>query len=372
MRFKLGLIVNPIAGIGGSVGLKGSDSEAIQAQAIKLGAKKRANEKTKIALQQILSIKDAIQLYSAPGEMGADLASSMGFDLEVIGHICSTTSGQDTENIAQLLKAIPVDLILFTGGDGTARDVYNAIGDTIPVIGIPAGVKMHSGVYATSPHAAGDALVNFVLNGAPLREGEVMDLDEVEYRQGNLRVQLYGYMKIPYIRYYIQNPKASSHLNEHDLSGICFDIADKILKHADEDMYYIFGAGSTIKRITDHLGWNGTLLGVDVWHRGNAVVLDAKESDLLEISRNNRCKLIITVIGGQGHILGRGNQQLSAAVIRQIGLENLVVVAAASKIFSLPDQTLYVDSGDESLNEEIRGYMKVIVGWQETLVCRVM
>ncbi|MDL2253917.1 ATP-NAD kinase family protein [Ruminococcaceae bacterium OttesenSCG-928-I18] len=371
MKKKLGLVINPVAGVGGAVGLKGSDGPEIQKMALERGAVKKSGEKTSMALMALESIKEEFTVYAAPGEMGADLAESFGFETVVVGDIGDVTTAADTERIAGELAGIPVDVLLFAGGDGTARNVCEAVPDSLPVVGVPAGVKIHSAVYATSPTAAGKALYACLTTTVQTRQAEVMDIDEEMYRAGQLQAKLYGYLSVPVIRGVMQNPKAASHNNANDVGGICEEMKDRIERDADPEECFIFGAGSTVTAVESFLGLDGTLLGIDVYQNGKFLAKDVAEKELLEITKKNNCKLIITAIGGQGHIFGRGNQQLSPSVIRQIGLDNLWVVAAASKIYSLPDQCLYVDTGDAELNEELRGYRKVIVGWQETLVCEV-
>ena len=370
MKKKVGLVVNPIAGIGGTVGLKGSDGAEIQAMAVKMGARKRAVEKAGMALEGILPIKDDVIIYAAPGEMGACLAQHMGFTTVALGKASEKTTGAHTEEAVRILGAVPVDFLLFAGGDGTARNVRAALPEGIPVIGVPAGVKIHSGVYATSIAAAGKAL-RACLNGTvPVRQAEVMDIDEDMYRAGRLQTKLYGYMPVPILRGFMQNPKAASFNDENDVGGICEEIKDRI-RACLPNQCFIFGAGSTVAAVEKSLGLEGTLLGIDVAQNGKLIAKDVAEAELLKIAKDHVSRLIITAIGGQGHILGRGNQQLSPAVIRLIGLENIWVVATASKIYSLPEQTLYADTGDRELDDALRGYRRVVIGWQNTLLCQV-
>ncbi len=355
--------------------LKGSDGADVQAEALARGAVKKAGIKAGQALEQLMPLAGELEVYAGAGEMGAALAASMGFKVTVLqgaGQGGVFTSAADTEAVARQLAVLPVDVLLFAGGDGTARNICAAVPAGLPVVGVPAGVKIHSGVYATSPFAAGKAAYA-ALNGAvELHDAEVMDIDEAEYRAGRLQARLYGYLSVPSIRGVMQNPKAASHHQAGDVSGLCHEIEERISEANDPAVCYIFGAGSTVMAVMRHLGLEGSLLGVDVVQNGKFLVKDATEADLLAISAKHPCRLIITAIGGQGHIFGRGNQQLSPAVIRQIGPERIWVVAAAAKIYSLADQRLFVDTGDEALNSQLRGYRKVIVGYQETLVCQVM
>lgn len=372
MKKRLGFIINPVAGIGGAVGLKGSDTEEIQRLAMRRGAVKRAAQRARLALEALLPHSAAVVLYAAPGEMGADLAQDMGFETMTVGQVGQVTTGADTERLAREMAALRVDILLFAGGDGTARNIYTGIGGRLPAIGVPAGVKIHSAVYATTPAAAGKALVACVENRATLREAEVMDLDEALYRKGQVQARLFGYLRVPALQNIMQNPKEASHNSDNDVAGICQEVKDRMAEEGGGGIRYIFAAGSTVRHVMEFLHLEGTLLGIDVWEDGAFLAKDATEAQLLQLTRGKKCRLIVTAIGGQGHILGRGNQQLSPGVIRQIGPQNILVVAAASKIYALPGQALFVDTGDEELNAQLRGYRKVIVGWQETLVCRVL
>lgn len=367
----VGLIINPVAGVGGAVGLKGSDGEEIQTIARQRGAVRKSAKRAEITFRQIAGCAEDFRILCAPGEMGEDVIRKFGFSYRVMGTTGETTVPEDTERIAVQMKD-SVDILLFAGGDGTARNIYNAIGDTVPVIGIPAGVKIHSGVFATSPAAAGKVLEAFIKSSKlSCRMSEVIDLDEEQYRNGRIGDILYGYMKVPSIGPGMQNPKAASHNGEEDLEGICAEIRDMMMQQP-RGTVYILGAGSTLQAIKQDLGIDGTLLGPDVVKDGELIAKDVTAKELAAITASQECRLIITAIGGQGHIFGRGNQQLTPDVIRNIGSENIWIAAAASKIYSLPQQTLLVDTGDAALDEQLAGYHKVIVGWQERLVCRVM
>lgn len=371
MKRKIGLIVNPIAGIGGAVGLKGSDGSEIQREAFERGAVPHSAERAREALTRLIDMKDNIVFYAAPGLMGVDIAGELGFETIVCSSTGSKTTPDDTERIAKLIKD-DVELLVFAGGDGTARNIYNAVSDNIPVLGIPAGVKIHSAVYAKNPAAAGDAIASYIESHSSYAEAEVMDLDEDKYRQGVLSTKLYGYMRVPRSKEgFMQNPKAASHNSENDVGGICFEITDRMAE-LPSDICYILGAGSTVNALKKHLGFEGTLVGVDVFMNGDVFAKDVNEKQLLKITSEKKCRLIVTVIGGQGHIFGRGNQQLSSEVIRRIGLDNIWIVAAAQKIYDLKNQELYVDTGDPVLDDELRGYRRVITGWQDELICKVV
>ena len=370
---KLGFIVNPIAGIGGRVGLKGSDGFEILEKARQLGAQPEAPGRATTALRRISRIKDDIELITYPHEMGEDEAKECQFNPTVIGSVKrGNTTSRDTQNAAQDMLKVKVDLLLFTGGDGTARDIYNAIGDKIPVLGIPAGVKIHSAVYATSPQNAGD-LATMYLGGESssirLREAEVMDIDEQAFREDRLSAKLYGYLKVPYERRLVQSAKAGSAAAEE---AAMYDIACDVIKNMQDNYLYIFGPGTTTRGIMAKLGLKNTLLGVDAVYKRELVGSDLNEAQLLKLIEGKKAKIVIAVIGGQGYIFGRGNQQISAKVIRKVGKENIIVVATKNKILSLSGNPLLVDTGDDEVNKILTGYTRVITGLNERVMVRVV
>jgi predicted polyphosphate/ATP-dependent NAD kinase len=370
VKKRLGLIINPIAGIGGRVGLKGSDGITIQKQAFALGALPQARERSIQSLELLVPIKEEFELITYPGEMGAEAARACGFKPNVIGSIKpGKTTAQDTIDAAQELVQSGVDLILFAGGDGTARDIYNAIDDQVPVLGIPAGVKIHSAVFGTSPRNAGELARLFISGKTPrLREAEVIDIDEEALRQGIVSVELYGYLRVPFQKRLLQGLKTPSHGGEEEsLAAIAYDVIEKM----GDDSLYIIGPGTTTRAIVSELGLKKTLIGVDVILNGKMVGTDVNESQLLEFLLQREAKIIITPIGGQGFLFGRGNQQFSPNVIRKVGRDNIMVVATPEKIHSLRGRPFLVDTGDPAVDDLLCGYMKVITGFREQLVYKV-
>jgi len=367
---RLGLIVNPVAGIGGRVGLKGSDGAEIQKKALELGAVPQSLNRAIQALERINSIKDTLEVITYPGEMGEDAARECGFEPTVIGSIKQgETTPEDTRNAAQEMVRLKVNLLLFAGGDGTARDIYNAVGEGIPVLGIPAGVKIHSAVFATSPRSAGDLAELYLQERvSSLREAEVMDIDEEALRQGIVSAKLYGYLKIPFRRRLVQSLKIASKPGEKaSLEAIAYDVVDRMR----DDSLYIIGPGSTTRAITSRLGLNKTLVGVDVVFKGRLFATDVNESQLLNLLEGRDAKIIVTPIGGQGYIFGRGNQQISPEVIKRVGKDNIIVVSTTEKINSLGGRPLWVDTGDRAVDRMLSGYMRVVTGYNEQVVCRV-
>jgi predicted polyphosphate/ATP-dependent NAD kinase len=360
---KLGFIINPVAGVGGRVGLKGSDGPEIQKMAQSLGAVREARNKAVVALKALAPIQDKIELWTAPGEMGEDCAGGAGFPAHVIGRPGQgLTTAADTIHIARQMAEIGVDLLVFAGGDGTARDIYAAVGEKLVVLGIPAGVKIHSGVYAVNPTRAGEAALLYLSRDSPdFREAEVMDIDEEAFRAGRVRTKLYGYLKVPELKAYIQNVKAGGYSEPESLAGIAAEITGAMREH----VLYIIGPGTTTRSIMDSLGLAGTLLGVDVVRNRQLLAKDVNERQLYELLQGGETEIIVTAIGGQGHIFGRGNQQISPRIIRKAGPKNIHVVASKAKLINLLPAPLLVDTGDSRLDKALCGYIRVITGWGE-------
>ncbi|NLL81423.1 MAG: ATP-NAD kinase family protein [Tissierellia bacterium] len=363
---KLGFIVNPIAGMGGKVGLKGTDGEEALEKAIKLGAKRESPIKAKKALKELVSIKDKIKILTCPSDMGEEIAKELGFEVEVLDELRDLQGAKATEKAASLLLSDEVDLILFAGGDGTARNIYNIVGDKLPVIGIPTGVKIHSAVFATNPLNAGKIVVKFFNNSLiEIRESEVMDIDEEQFREGKVVAKLYGYMKVPYEQAYVQSLKAGGISNDSiSLEGI----ADYIVDNMERDCVYLIGSGTTTREVLKKMGLPHTLLGIDIVKNGQILVKDANETEILETVKNNNTRIIVTPIGGQGYIFGRGNQQLSPRVIKAVGKENITIVSTLGKLTDLRSKPFLVDTGDEETDRMLKGYYKVIVGYDEYYV----
>lgn len=368
---KLALIVNPIAGMGGSVGLKGTDG--VLEEAILRGALPKSNIRCKTALEELLSIKNNIHIVTCSGEMGEDIVRELGFNYSITYSAKDTlsTSSFDTISACNSFLQADVDLIIFAGGDGTARDVCSCVHDTKLCIGIPTGVKIHSEAFAINPKLAGAFIKLYVEGKANLRrEVEVVDLDEDEYRKGKIFSKLYGYLTIPYEQRFMQSKKAATPISDKESQ---YQIAYEVISEMKEDTYYIVGPGSTNKVLMDVLEIKNTLIGVDLIFNKKLVQNDLTEVDILKILDNGYpSKLILTPTGGQGYLLGRGNQQISANVINKLGKENIIAVATKYKLASFSLGHLLVDVIDEETNKYLEGYIKVITGYKQAVMYKIV
>jgi predicted polyphosphate/ATP-dependent NAD kinase len=253
------------------------------------------------------------------------------------------------------------------GGDGTARDICEAVDGRLPAIGVPAGVKIHSAVYAVTPRAAGEVAALFLLGEAAVSEAEVMDIDEEAFRDSRLSARLYGHLRVPRAPARLQGSKeASRNVEEDNIRAL----ANEIVETLSDDVAYVWGPGGTVAGIAEHLGFEKTLLGVDVTVGRRLVARDAGERQILEAIRGRKARIIVTVIGGQGFIFGRGNQQISPSVIRAVGRENVTVVATPEKLAGLPGGLL-VDTGDPALDRELSGWTRVLYDYARSSVHRV-
>lgn len=363
--FRLGLIINPLAGLGGPAALKGSDGVATEALA--RGSEPRASERTRLALQCLLPLRERLQFLTFPGAMGADLLRELGFAHQVLGSLNdAATSAEDTKQAVQRLQEAGCALILFAGGDGTARDVCSVVRDGQPVLGIPAGVKIHSGVYAISPRAAGELAARLVEGGlVRLASGEVRDLDESALREGRVSARWYGELTVPEEGHFMQQTKQAG-MESEEL--VLLELADWLQDSMEDGVRYVFGPGSTLHGLAQNLGLETTLLGVDVIENGQVLAHDVTEAKLFELVEGHPSRLLVTAIGGQGHILGRGNQQISPRVVRAIGLDHLRVVATKRKLGTLQGRPLLVDSGDPQLDDSFPAAVRVWAGYKEELL----
>ena len=356
---RLGLVVNPIAGMGGAVGLKGTDDNLLE-QALALGARPASRGRVLATLRAIATRGTILpRIVTSSGEMGAEVAAAAGFDTDVVHEAPSRrTSAEDTRCAAREIARRGVDLLLFAGGDGTARDLLEAVGRRLPILGIPCGVKMHSAVFATTPRAAADVARVFLAARDPeqlLHDAEVMDRNSSE---GNMASpELFGFVRTPRVASLVV-PAKSGPSSDALIEGACRRAACLAM----DSRVSLIGPGSTMQRVKQQLGVCGTLLGVDAFSEGALLGLDLNEQDILALLEDRPARIILSIVGGQGFLFGRGNQQLSSGVIRAVGKKNIVIVASSAKLSGFSPNGLRVDTGDETLDDELTGYLPVMTG----------
>lgn len=359
---KIGFLINPIAGMGGSVGLKGTDG--MVDEAMRRGAQPIAGERAKQCMEA-LNIDDSTIIITCSGEMGEDAVIHNLQRYKILYSFEGRSTSEDTKNACKRFLEEEIELLLFCGGDGTARDIYSVIEREIPLIGIPAGVKMHSAVFAISPRSAAKVVQLFVEGEVEVRDAEIMDTDEDAYRRNELRMTVFGYARTPYEPVLVQQGKSIFQTVSEERAK------EEIAKFACEFMrdgsLYILGAGTTIYKIAELLGLGEekTLLGVDAVKDGKLVGKDLNEQELLHLlekEEDKKVKILVSPIGAQGFIFGRGNQQLSAKVLEKVGVENVIVLATPHKLNETP--VLLVDTGSEELDEQLSGYRSVVSGYR--------
>ena len=366
---KIGFIVNPVAGMGGAVGLKGTDGEETLRKAIALGAKPIAPKRAKVFLLHLKNMHCEVSLLAAAGKMGEMEARETEFPCIPIGRSKEKTGPSDTKRAAELMIKEEVDLLVFCGGDGTARDIMDVVDLKLPVLGVPTGVKMHSALFALNPEAAARITARFLSDGLPLKEAEVMDVDEEAFRRGYLSAKLYGYMLVPYEAEYVQSVKMPSSRSESELrnqAAIAVYVIEEILQ---PNIVYILGPGTTTRTIADLLDQKKTLLGVDLLLNNRIIARDVNEKEILRYVESKEAKIIVTPIGGQGFIFGRGNQQISPRVIRKVGIQNITVIATKSKLRNI--QSLRVDTGDPEIDEKLKGRIEIIIDYNQKVTTSV-
>ncbi len=374
---RIGFLVNPIAGMGGRVGLKGTDG--VVGEAVALGAEPMAHLKAEITLQELRKLLEgvgdavAIHWLTCAGKMGAGSLEAAGFsDFEVVHEPSRQTSDNDTIVAVTRFLERSVNLILFCGGDGTARDVCRITGTETPILGIPSGVKMYSGVFGTTPARTAEILFGYLEGRLATAKVDVLDLDEERYRRGEWAVRLYYSALTPYEPTYTQSAKML--ISEATDADIKQEIADYLREEieASPATLFLLGPGSTVQSIGQALNFDKTLLGIDAVAGGLLVGKDLNEHELLDLlDQYAHCRLILSPIGAQGFVLGRGNLQLSPDVVRRIGIDNLIVVATPAKLTRTP--TLRFDTGDTKLDSDLAAaaYVPVVIGYRARRLVKV-
>ncbi|WP_433243117.1 ATP-NAD kinase family protein [Streptosporangium sp. CA-135522] len=388
----VGLIVNPVAGIGGPAGLKGSDGIDVQREALARGASPRAGERATQAVRALLARRPEVRILTVAGPMGEDSARAAGAHPELLRLVPAGASPDLPRTGAALASPEPVppapagpssaadttaavaamrgvDLLLFAGGDGTARDVLDG-SPSCPVLGIPAGVKVYSGCFAVSPATAGVMAAEFGGDTAGATvDAEVVDLDEEAYRRGRVSPRLYGTLRVPAARARLSGRKTGS---SSAAPGSAEGIAREVVARMRPGVRYVLGPGATTMAVGRRLGLATTLLGVDVVQDGELVAADVADSELLDFVRGRETHAVVSVIGGQGFVLGRGNQQISPAVLKMIMTSGgLIVLATQQKLAGLGGRALLADTGDPETDALVSGHVSVITGYRESAMYRI-
>ena len=366
IKMRIAVVVNPDAGLGGRLGFKGSDGRAAEARAA--GAEDRAGPRMKLCLEHLAKLSQTpIELLAWDGRMGGDWIPSSYTSTGITPEITSA------EVTAEFVKSHEPDLFLYAGGDGTTRDIVEALGDRdTPLVGVPGGVKMHSGCFATTPKAAAEVVWSFVTGDLMVARTEVMDLDEEVYLKGEWKVRMYGEAFTPASPRWMQGAKeqVQRESEEETLEAMSSHVGN--LVEENPELMIIWGSGGTLRQMCKLLGYESTLLGIDIQHNG-MMHKDLNEQGLLEIISQHQGKklLLLSPMGGQGFLIGRGNLQLSPNVLREIGIENILGIATPAKLLGLSE--VRIDTGEEELDREIRDrkYLKLLQGYRTTRVIRV-
>lgn len=356
----IGLVVNPVAGLGGAVGLKGTDGPGTVAEALARGATPQAAGRVRRAFARLAQAAPGIRIVAAPGALGSGTITGLALDVDEI--VMPPPSGTARDTRLAVAAMAEAQLIVFAGGDGTARDVASAIAPAQAMLGIPCGVKMHSGVFALSPEAAGNLLADIALHPdrvAWRNDAEIMDIDEAALRAGTLAPRLYGLASVPEARSLMQAAKGAP--KRDDIAGLRAAAAE-IAAAMEAGTFYLIGPGTSAGLVCAALGQEPTLLGVDAVLDGRIVARDASAPQLERLCRGHPLRIVLSVTGRQGFLLGRGNQQISAGLIRQAGRDGLIVLAGEGKLATLAAPRLALDTGDAELDAALSGFIRVQTG----------
>jgi len=394
----VGLLINPTAGVGGPAAMKGSDGIEAQERARELGVAPQAVARARTAFSELANLFDSAEkplcrIITLSGSMGHEALTELPaepFLIEVLSEpqIPKVPTANTTHAGVEALAPL-VDLLVFVGGDGTARDVLDALGpggadkrgasgSSVPVLGIPAGVKMHSGVFATSPGSAAHVLALLIEGGlVAAHQAEVKDIDEEALRSGKVGSVTYGELLVPSVGGYLQHVKSAGKEVE---ALVLLEIAAEVAEHFSASVPLVLGPGSTcfavkeelLSAAPDSVAEQPTLLGVDVIQNGQLLRKDASAGELLTLQeQQSALNVIVSFSRGQGFLIGRGNQQLSPAFLKQLPEDALHIVSSRTKLGSLAGRPLLIDSGQSALDQKFSGLRTVISGYQDHLLYRV-
>ncbi|MCZ6617097.1 MAG: NAD(+)/NADH kinase [Gammaproteobacteria bacterium] len=370
---KIALLINPVAGIGGSVGLKGSDGRAVQSRAAALGGEARGVARARRTLVRSAEVLEQIDWVTWGGSMVGLLLDEFEAPGVVLETPVDEPTANDTRRAAERFLFEKVDLLIFAGGDGTARDVLAAVETKLPVLGIPAGVKMHSGVFATTPEVAGEVLIRLVRGGLVRSTlADVRDLDETALRAGQLRPRFYGELAVPELGGFLQHTKQGG--RENELMALDEITADVVARMEGNNGVYVLGPGSSVMAVKRALGMDASLMGVDVWQEGNQLGKDVNARwlhDRILTDDRQAPVLVVSFTRDQGFLFGRGNQQLSARFLKQLPRASVWVIGTRSKLLSLAGRPLLIDTDDAELDREWSGLIEVTTGYEDRLWYRV-
>lgn len=390
---KIGFLINPVAGLGGQAGMKGSDSVERRRAASGFGYNRTAGERAYKCIEQIRGEED-FRMIAPDGEMGGNILEMANISYEkfeegreadgkevvdegtagredtIIGTLAKeVTTKEDTLRYAKLMKERHVDLLVFCGGDGTARDIYEAVGSYVPVLAVPAGVKMYSACFAVSPYHAGALLKDFVRGRKMTFEyREIMDIDETDLDDPSVSPVLYGFLQSLSDGIRIQKAKEVCRGDASDKELI----ADYIMSVMEDRFLYIIGPGGTTYCLKERLEGSGTLRGVDVAKGKRIILKDADEKNIFRLLEEGApARIIVTCIGGNGFVFGRGNQQISPRIIRKVTKDNLILAVTKEKLLNLRGNPMLVDTGDKETDKYLCGYYKIGVNNYETVLYKV-
>ncbi len=365
---RIGFVVNPIAGLGGAVGLKGTDGPDTVAEALRRGGTPQAGPRARRALVRMAEHAPGARICMPEGALGGHWAEGLPLEIAITGSAPETGTARDTKEAARALGAL--DLMVFAGGDGTARDIASVVPKGTPLLGIPCGVKMHSGVFAVSPEAAGMLLA--MLFNTPDRvawtdDAEIADIDEDALRAGHIAPQLYGLARVPMVRSLMQASKGGPRA---DAGAALASAARAVAEGMDTETLYIIGPGTSAGAVMHAAGHQPTTLGTDALLNGEVVARDASAVELDALAARHPVRIVLGVTGQQGFLLGRGNQQISARTIRRAGRDGLIVLATEAKLAALAQPRLWVDTGDAALDAALSGFIRVKTGAaREMMMC---
>lgn len=365
---QIGVVVNPFAGLGGAVGLKGTDGPDSVAEALRRGARAKSGERARIALAHLAERVPGAELTLARGEMGEDWCEGLDLSITITGPTALTGTARDTKEVVRAMR--DQDVIVFAGGDGTARDIASVAGGT-GILGIPCGVKMHSGVFGVNPRAAGAMMADLITNPKRIgfvEDAEVMDIDEDALRNGVLAPRLYGLARVPISRSLMQAAKGGPRLNS---SGALSSAAAEIVEEMDVETLYIIGPGTSAQSVAKAAGQTASTLGVDAMIGRKIVAHDVDDTSLLHLAKGRKLRIVLGVTGQQGFLLGRGNQQIGANLVRRAGREGLMILATEEKLTQLNQPRLLVDTGEPDLDLQLAGFVRVTTGKRRKMMMRI-